>query len=232
LLKGKRIMKKIIIYVIAFIALFSTSASANPCGLLTDINGDNRIGTEEAIYALQMIAEIRSGDITLRDALCALRTLAGIEDHSYLTVKNYIGTWQGNGKFENHRWTGTVTLELSLEGDALTGTVTFEGGQPFEISEPLTNGKLIFPLPNYDPDTPECANWDVTITTAVDSTLKSMNLKTAGTFCGRDGGEHDTLSAILVKTNQDAQSRKRGISWQTPADSIPIVQGQGLHRNR
>ncbi len=98
-----------------------------------------------------------------------------------ITAKHFEGVWEGEGKFGNDKWTGTVTLDLSAGDNGITGTITFEGN----IAGAVKNAEFSFYVP---PSDPECAaEWDVTVRATPDDSLKKLYLRTSGIFCGGEG---------------------------------------------
>lgn len=176
--------------------LFSAAVHAGSCGIKQDVNDDGKMGMEEAVDALQVVAGIKSSNpnITLEKAVCALQTAVGMPtEYTEITVKHFEGIWEGKGKFENDKWTGTVTLDLSAVGDGLSGTITLGEIPASEIAGTIMKTAFSFYLPPFDP---ECTDWDVTATSSLYDSLKALHFRASGTFCG---GEPDTLSATLNK---------------------------------
>ncbi len=94
------------------------------------------------------------------------------------TLNDFAGVWEGYGKFINDKWTGMVTLNLSVNNNSLAGRITFEGADSSsEIIGIVTDGKLTFELPHFDP---ECSNWNVSGLGTLDESLKNMELEISG----------------------------------------------------
>jgi len=187
----------VICMIFCFTILFSGAVNATSCGIKLNADSDGRIGTTEASYALQVLSGVKGGqpNITLAKAVCALQTAVGMPtEYTEVTVKHFEGIWEGNGKFENDKWTGTVTLDLSAGDNGITGTITFEDIPSSDIAGAVENAEFSFYVP---PSDPECAaEWDVTATATPDDSLKKLYLRTSGIFCG---GESDSFSATLNK---------------------------------
>lgn len=160
---------------ITLISSFSGTVNAGSCGIREDINGDDKTGMEEAVYALQVVAGIKPqhSNTNLQKAICALQTVTGLyPEYLVITIEDFVGV----------------------------GAVTFEELEPSEITGTATNEVLTFELPAFDP---ECSDWNVSVTSKLNESLKSMDLEASGTFCGEGGGELDVLSVALNKVKSE-----------------------------
>jgi len=150
-----------------------------------EVSADGKIGLEEAVYSLQVVSGLR-------------------KPQSISNMLKFMGLWKGNGTFaaEGESWTGTVTLDLSIAGNALVGTLALGTETPKEVTGTVTENTLAFPVPCDDPANPACSNWDFSATATLDEGLTTMSLNVSGTVCGPGGGKPGALAAILTKTLQ------------------------------
>ena len=178
----KKISRFLISMVIGSAVLFSSTPNAYSGEVLGDINADGRVGLQEAIYALQVVAGMRP-------------------QPSDVTINEFVGIWKGNGTFVAQDETNThlVTLSLSSEESSLIASIVFDAGSPVNITGTVTNGIFAFVVPNSDPNNADCANWSVLSTATLDESLTTMSLIFNGIFCGTGGGKPGIFSAILAK---------------------------------
>lgn len=135
------------------------------------------------------------------------------------TANDFVGTWKGS--YSNtivytgtttvaETGSGNLTLVLALSNGSLAGTLTDSNANGWTTGTTITlsgitvtNGTLSFPVQNTQSSDPDCANWDVTSTATLDSSMANMNFGMSGTVCSDlAGGVHKsigTFSSTLTK---------------------------------
>ena len=111
------------------------------------------------------------------------------------TASDFVGTWTGSYSTDivftgtstvTETGSGNLTLALALNNSSLTGTLTDSNPNGFTTSNltgiTVTNGILSFPVPNTQTTNPDCANWNVTSSATLDSSLKNMDFNMSGMF--------------------------------------------------
>ncbi len=130
------------------------------------------------------------------------------EPETSATRNDFVGVWEGAVEFEDEGETKTaaVTVDLSLSGDSLVGTMSSlvldeEEPDTRNIAGTVTNGTLTFDIlvSEEDRDDPNCANWDASATATLDASLTTMNINLFGTFCGEGGGDFEAFEFDLTK---------------------------------
>ncbi len=123
------------------------------------------------------------------------------------SINDFVGNWQGSvtaSAASGETGTCSASFNLAINGNQLTGQLagsTCSGIKAFTatISGTVTNGIFSFNLPNDEPGDPDCANWDMPITSTLSADLKTMNLNGSGTVCSSSGGQPGSLTGSLTK---------------------------------
>ncbi len=127
---------------------------------------------------------------------------AGGVDALGATIADYVGTWVGGVPYimeDGESGIKDIELTLSASGNTLVGTVTYtDEGSTMDIMGIVTGGIFTFDLPSDEPGNPDCANWDVSFQTILDTSSNIMSIVGSGTFCGEGGGKRGDFSGSLI----------------------------------
>jgi len=164
---------------------------------LSTPNFDNDQNVQDVIESLNDAGVFT--DIGLRDLPSDEEAQNHIADTLYdlrATIDDYIGTWDGNCTLVLDE-SGTITANqlFTINADG-TGSMFFNGEdeEAWTISSTeAISDVLHFQIHYFDPNEPDCADWDVSGTLTLDG-----NFSAAGTFCSDTGGQPGTLTGTLT----------------------------------
>jgi hypothetical protein len=69
-----------------------------------------------------------------------------------------------------------------------------------DITGIVIGGIFTFDLPTDEPGNPDCANWDVSFQTLLDTSSTIMSIVGSGTFCGEGGGKSGDFFGFLTRS--------------------------------
>jgi hypothetical protein len=129
---------------------------------------------------------------------------AGGVDALGATIADFVGTWVGGIPYlmeDSESGIKNIELTLSASGNTLVGTVTYtDEGSTLDITGIVIGGIFTFDLPTDEPGNPDCANWDVSFQTILDTSATIMSIIGSGTFCSEGGGKSGDFFGFLTRS--------------------------------
>jgi hypothetical protein len=126
----------------------------------------------------------------------------GVESLS-ATISDFVGTWEGGIPYvmeDGESGIKNTELTLNASGSTLVGTITYtDEGSTLDITGIVIGGIFTFDLPTDEPGNPDCANWDVSFQTLLDTSSTIMSIVGSGTFCGEGGGKSGDFFGFLTR---------------------------------
>ena len=128
---------------------------------------------------------------------------AGGVDALGTAVADFVGTWVGGVPYimeDGESGIKNVELALNASGNTLVGTVKYtDEGSTLDITGIVIGGIFTFDLPSDEPGNPDCADWDVSFQTILDTSSTIMSIVGSGTFCSEGGGKSGDFSGSLIR---------------------------------